>query len=363
METTTTTTDLQDADHYDFELPRELIAQHPLEVRTDSRLMVVDRRGGTIEHAFFRDLPQFVREGDALVLNDSRVMPAKLVGFRRETRGRWHGLWLENEPTGEGTERVIRLLCKTRSKLQSGHVIVLQDRDGRDYCELVLLARLDGGVWAAKLLTDEPVERVLSQVGRIPLPHYIRGGNMVDDDIQHYQTVYAKHGGSVAAPTAGLHLSHALIRQLIDRGIQIVPVTLHVGIGTFRPIACERIGDHAMHAEAGSLSAENAVRLNRVREAGNRIVAVGTTSVRVLETAADDSGVFSAWSGRTDLYVQPGYAFRGVDALVTNFHLPRSTLLVMVRTFGGDPLIRRAYAEAVRQRYRFFSYGDAMLIV
>ena len=360
---TTTTTQPRDASHYDFELPRELIAQHPLEVRTDARLMVVDRAAGSIEHVFFRDLPQYLREGDALVLNDTRVVPAQLVGYRRETRGRWHGLWLENEPMGEAGDRVFRLLCKTRSQLKSGHVIVLQDREGRDGCELVMLARLEGGVWAAKLLGSESVEEVLAKVGRIPLPHYIRGGNMVDDDIQAYQTVYAKHGGSVAAPTAGLHLNHALIRDLVDHGVQIVPVTLHVGLGTFRPIASERIDEHVMHAESGSLTAENANRLNRARAEGKRVVAVGTTSVRVLETAANDAGQFVGWAGKTSLYIQPGYRFHGLDALVTNFHLPRSTLLVLVRTFGGDDLIRRAYAEAVRQRYRFFSYGDAMLIV
>jgi S-adenosylmethionine:tRNA ribosyltransferase-isomerase len=348
---------------YDYDLPKELIAQQPLAVRSDSRLLVVDRRRQTIEHRFFRDLVEYLQEGDALVLNDSRVVPAKLTGYRKDTRGRWHGLWLENEPVSEFGTHVLRVLCKTRSALQPGHVIVLQDRNGRDHCELVMLTRLGDGVWAAKLNTELPVEQVLKEIGRVPLPHYIRGGNMIDSDVQDYQTVFAKNPGSVAAPTAGLHLTQAMVRQLVDSGIALCPVTLHVGLGTFRPIAGDRLSEHRMHAESGWLTAETATRLNKAREAGRRIVAVGTTAVRVLESASDPAGALGAWQGRTDLFIRPGHTFRAVDALVTNFHLPRSTLLVLVRTFGGDALIRRAYQEAVAQRYRFFSYGDAMLVV
>jgi S-adenosylmethionine:tRNA ribosyltransferase-isomerase len=344
---------------FDYRLPNELIAQHPLPNRSDSRLMFVDRTRGSIEHHHFRDLPGLLREGDALVVNDTRVVPAKLVGYRKDTGGRWQGLWLQSD----AQPHVIRFLCKTRSRLRPSEVITLLDRHGRDFCDLVLLARLGDGSWAGRLMSDSPPDEVLRQIGRVPLPHYIRGGNMVDADVADYQTVFAKHPGSVAAPTAGLHLTQSLLRQLVDRGIEVCPVTLHVGIGTFRPISVPRISEHAMHAERGELRADGAARLNRVRSAGGRIVAVGTTSVRVLESAVDKAGHLVAWSGETTLFIRPGHTFRAVDALVTNFHLPRSTLLVLVYAFGGSELIRRAYEAAVAEKYRFFSYGDAMLIV
>ncbi len=344
---------------FEYELPKDLIAQQPLANRSDSRLMVVRRKDATIEHHHFRDLPELIREGDALVVNDSRVVPAKLVGYRKDTKGRWHGLWLESDLQPQ----LIRLLCKTRSQLQPNHQIVLQDRNGRDFCELVMLARLGEGSWAARLLTDLEPAQVLQQIGRVPLPHYIRAGNMVDSDFANYQTVFAKHPGSVAAPTAGLHLTQSMLRQLVDQGIAICPVTLHVGTGTFRPIAVERLDDHRMHAEFGILRAEHADRLNQVRAAAGRIIAVGTTSVRVLESAVRSDGTLMAWSDMTQLFIRPGHKFLGVDALVTNFHLPRSTLMVLVHAFGGSALMRRAYAAAIAEKYRFFSYGDAMLIL
>lgn len=348
-----------DLAQFDYDLPKELIAQHPLANRSDSRLMVIRRDQQTIEHHHFRDLLEFVRDGDGLVLNDSRVVAAKLVGYRKDTKGRWTGLWLESD----AQPQLIRLLCKTRSHLQPNHQIVLQDRQGRDFCELVMLAKLSGGTWAARLLTDLPPAQVLEQIGRVPLPHYIRAGNMVDADFGNYQTVYAKHPGSVAAPTAGLHLTTTLLRQLVDRGIAICPVTLHVGMGTFRPISTDRLEDHQMHAEIGSLRPEQAQRLNEIRAAGGRVIAVGTTSVRVLESAVGQDGMFAGWTGSTELFIRPGHSFRGVDGLVTNFHLPRSTLLVLVHAFGGRELMQRAYQAAIGEKYRFFSYGDAMLIL
>ncbi len=348
-----------DVAQFEYRLPKELIAQHPLANRSDSRLMVVDRKRGTIEHQHFRDLPELLNGGDALVVNDSRVVPAKMIGYRKDTRGRWQGLWLETD----AQPQVVRLLCKTRSRLQPNQMIVLQDREGRDFCEMAVLAQLDDGSWAARLLTEMSPAQVLQQIGRIPLPHYIRDGNMVDSDVANYQTVFAKHAGSVAAPTAGLHLTQALLRTLVDQGLAICPVTLHVGVGTFRPISVHRLDEHQMHGEYGILRAENAGRLNERRSAGGRIIAVGTTSVRVLESAAGQDGKLAAWSGETRLFIRPGHQFRAVDALVTNFHLPRSTLLVLVYAFGGAELIRKAYEIAVAEKYRFFSYGDAMFIV
>lgn len=344
---------------YDFDLPKELIAQHPLSQRSDSRLMVVRRSDRSIEHRHFRDLPEFLSEEDAVVVNDSRVVAARLVGYRKDTGGRWQGLWLESDPSSN----VVRLLCKTRSKLRPDQVIVLQDRAGRDFCELVMLATLADGSWAVRILSELDAMSILERIGRVPLPHYIRDGNMVDADLADYQTVYAKHPGSVAAPTAGLHLTQKLIGELVNAGITICPVTLHVGLGTFRPISASRLSDHKMHAETGELRADVAERLNRLRAAGGRIVAVGTTSVRVLETAVNEHGQFSAWTGSADLFIRPGFRFRGVDALVTNFHIPQSTLLVLVHTFGGSELMREAYSTAVQEKYRFFSYGDAMLIL
>jgi S-adenosylmethionine:tRNA ribosyltransferase-isomerase len=345
-------------DDYDYDLPRELIAQQPLPRRSDARLMVVNRQAGSIEHSHVRELSRLLKPGDSLVLNDTRVVPARLVGQRIETGGRWFGLYL-----GIDSQGVWQLLCKTRGKLQPAEAVVLHDRDGREAARLRLMVKLDDGVWAARPEPDEPALELLDRVGRVPLPHYIRGGEMVDADMADYQTVFARHPGAVAAPTAGLHFTPALLEQLAASGIATERLTLHVGAGTFRPIATESLEEHQMHREWGRLDAETAERLNACRAAGGRIVAVGSTSLRVLESAVLEDGRLPAWEGETELFIRPPHRFRAADALLTNFHLPRSTLLVLVRTFGGDALIRRAYEEAIRERYRFFSYGDAMLIV
>ena len=221
---------------------------------------------------------------------------------------------------------------------------------------------MDDGAWVVKPNVDGTFEEVLSLIGRVPLPHYIRDGNMVDNDLKDYQTIYAKKVGAVAAPTAGLHLTRRLIKELIDAGIRIAQVTLHVGIGTFRPVTADHLNDHEMHFEYGEIQQKAVDILKQTRIEGGRIIAVGTTSVRVLETAAAD-GEIKPWAGDTNLFIKPPYEFKIVDGLMTNFHLPRSTLLVMIRTLGGDDLMKRAYAEAVEEKYRFFSYGDAMLIV
>ncbi|MCA9105100.1 MAG: tRNA preQ1(34) S-adenosylmethionine ribosyltransferase-isomerase QueA [Planctomycetales bacterium] len=347
-------------DDLDYELPKELIAQQPLANRSDSRLMVVRREAGTIEHLHIRDLPDLLSANDALVLNNSRVIRAKLVGYRTTTKGRWYGLFLEADERG-----IARLLGKTRGSIQPGEMITLQNRNGLDDCHITLLTRLSGGSWAVKLESDESWFDVLDRVGRVPLPHYIHSDRDDDDERDLYQTVFAKHPGSVAAPTAGLHFTKDLLIYLNDMGVELCSVTLHVGIGTFRPIATDTIEEHQMHSERGSISSETAARLASVRERGGRVIAVGTTSVRLLESAAaaQEGSLTSGWSGETDLFIHPPYDFKVIDGLLTNFHLPRSTLLVLVRTFGGEALIKEAYRQAVAERYRFFSYGDAMLIL
>lgn len=349
--------DLSAVEHYEFELPKELIAQHPVRNREDARLMSINRMRKEIEHYHIRDLPQMLVPGDCLVVNNTKVIPAKLVGFRTSTRGRWTGLFLEADAQGNW-----KLLCKTRGRIRPGESVVLQDANGVERMQLMLLTRLDGGEWVARPEAEGTTDEILARIGRVPLPNYIRGGNMVDSDRIDYQTVYAKQVGAIAAPTAGLHFTKGLIKRLIDDKINVAQLTLHVGIGTFRPMTADRVNDHSMHQEWGSIS-ENAVELiNQSRAAGGRIIAVGTTCVRVLETAGR-SGTLERWSGDTGLFIRPPYQFKVVDGLLTNFHLPRSTLLVLVRTFGGDELLKQAYDVAIEERYRFFSYGDAMLIL
>jgi S-adenosylmethionine:tRNA ribosyltransferase-isomerase len=348
---------VSELDSYDYELPDALIAQRPLACRSDARLLVVDRRDESLGHRYVRDLPELLRGGDVLVLNDTRVIPARVVGRRRDTGGRWEGLVLTFEANG-----LWRLLCKTRGRLRPGDAVVLVDRALRDDVSLTLIEQEPDGSWIGRVQTEEGTLELLDRIGRVPLPHYIRGGEMIAEDRQNYQTVFAEKPGAVAAPTAGLHFTPELLRQIDQRGVRVARVTLHVGLGTFRPIQAERLADHAMHSEWGEITDETVATIRRAKAAGGRVIAVGTTTVRVVETAAL-SGELRAWSGHTDLFIRPPFRFRAVDALLTNFHLPRSTLLVLVRTFGGDALVRRAYAEAIREEYRFYSYGDAMLIL
>jgi len=348
---------MSELDAYEYDLPPDRIAQEPLAVRSDARLMLVDRVRRSIEHRYVRDLPELLRSGDALVINDTKVVPARLIGRRAKTRGKWEGLFLS--VTEEG---FWRLLCKTRGQQKPGDQIALVNRRAKDDIALRLIEKQDGGVWLAYPETEESTWDVLSRVGRVPLPHYIRGGEMTDEDRTRYQTIYAREPGSAAAPTAGLHFTDELMRKLIDRGVTPVRVTLHVGLDTFRPIKVDRLDEHVMHTEICRIDEAAVDRINRLRAAGGRCVAVGTTACRTLETASLN-GSLKPFDGPTDLFIRPGHAFHAVDALMTNFHLPRSTLLVLVRTFGGDELMRRAYETAVVEKYRFYSYGDAMLIV
>src|SRR5262245_48845461 len=348
---------MSDIDRYDSTMPRDLIAQHPLPRRSDARLMVVRRDSGQIEHFYVRDLPEILRGTDCLVFNDTKVIPARLVGRRDRTGARWTGLFLSADEHG-----VWQVLGKTRGKLEPGEAIVVLSWDVRQTITLRLMARLDGGVWAVRPEPmGQPLE-ILQRVGRVPLPPYIRDGEMVEEDIETYQTVYADQPGAVAAPTAGLHFTPQLLAELTRRGVEQQRVTLHVGIGTFRPITAKRLAEHPMHHEWCALPPQVAERLRACKQTGRRIVAVGTTVTRTLETAAA-SGEIRPISGQTNLFIRPLFEFHACDALLTNFHLPKSTLLILVRTFGGDELIRHAYLEAIDERYRFFSYGDAMLIV
>ena len=346
---------------YNYHLPRELIAQHPLEHRIDARLMVIDRREQTIAHHYVRDLPDLIEPGDALVLNNSKVIPARLVGTRTSTGGKWEGLFLR-----EGAHGVWELLSKTRGRLTVGESLTLCDREGRSAAALSVVARLDDGHIAVRPVGNDQTsaEAFLEQYGRVPLPPYIREGQMVDQDRTAYQTVYARHPGSVAAPTAGLHFTSDLIQHLQKRGVVTASVVLHVGLGTFRPITAQRLSEHQMHTEHCELPEPTSEKLRQCRELGGRVIAVGTTSARVLEAAAQQTGqALTAWKGQTDIFIKPAYEFLAIDALMTNFHLPKSTLLVLVSALAGRELILRAYQEAIQQRYRFYSYGDCMLIV
>ena len=353
---------------FDYEVPRELVAQEPLRHRADARLMVVDRRRQSIEHHHVRDLPHLLPEGDRLVINDTKVIPAQLFGVRTETGGRWQGLFIS--ATQEG---LWQLLCKTRGHLTAGEKITLRDREGRPAIQLWLIQQMEGGQWLAHPETDEPTETILERVGRVPLPPYIRGGNMVDQDVTNYQTVFARRPGAIAAPTAGLHFTRELMKALEARGVGQSRVTLHVGLGTFKPIESESLDDHRMHSEWAEITQQTADEINQTRAAGGRVIAVGTTVVRTLETAIrnrSDGGVASdsdrqmrPWEGTTDLFIRPPFQFRAIDALFTNFHFPRTTLLVLVQTFGGAELIAEAYKQAISEEYRFYSYGDAMLII
>ncbi|MEL6110521.1 MAG: tRNA preQ1(34) S-adenosylmethionine ribosyltransferase-isomerase QueA [Planctomycetota bacterium] len=359
---------MSELDLYDYELPRERIAQDPLSNRSDARLMVVNRRDGEIQHHYVRDLPDLLRAEDVLVLNDSRVIPARMVGFRTRTRGRWQGLFLREDAEAG----VWEVLTKTRGTLVDGETITVEDRNGLPGMRLQVVSRTNGG---HLLVLPMPPEQDLGETdgftspaqwldryGRIPIPPYIRDGHMVDADIENYQTVFAKSPGSVAAPTAGLHFTPQLIRQITNDGTETASVTLHVGLGTFRPVSAESLDDHQMHTEWGQITSENAEVVNEKRR-GGRCVAVGTTSVRVLESAAQQLGKLDAWTGLTDLFIRPPFKFQVVDALMTNFHLPKSTLLMLVSAFAGRELTLEAYAKAIEAEYRFFSYGDAMLLV
>lgn len=345
-------------DEYDFQLPRELIAQEPSANRSDSRMMVIHRATGRIDHSSIRDLPDYLRAGDAIVVNDSKVIPARLVGFREKTRGRWEGLFLREE------NGIAELICKSRGYIHPGETVVLRDPEGRELQRLVVVTGSERGHVLFKPEPATPWLELLETNGRVPLPPYIRDGQMTTIDKERYQTVYARNPGSVAAPTAGLHLTPDLIQRIRGTGVALVSVTLHVGLGTFRPIQVSKLDEHKMHSEFAQITEPVVKRLQSCRSEGGRIVAVGTTSARTLETSARaGNGQLIPWNGSTDIFLRPGHKFAAVDVLLTNFHLPKSSLLVLVSAFAGKELIREAYRKAIEEEYRFYSYGDCMLIV
>lgn len=351
---------MNELDDYDYTLPEHLVARFPPERREQARLLVVQRATGSIEHASILDLPRLLRTGDRLVLNDTRVLPARLLGQRAATGGRWEGLYLGATDAG-----LWRLIGQTRGKLRPGEILRIHPAHGPEdsaRLHLTLVDSQDDGIWTAR--PDPPADprEALSRFGTLPLPPYLRRELAGERDFERYQTTFCRPPGSVAAPTAGLHFTPELLAACASHGVAHSFVTLHVGLGTFRPIAAPRLSEHRMHEEWCELSPETARQIRDTRAAGGRIVAVGTTTVRTLETAAQ-SGTLQPFCGETDLFVRPPFVFGVVDCLLTNFHLPRSSLLVLVSTFAGRELIRAAYEAAIREEYRFFSYGDAMLVM
>ncbi len=339
---------------FDYDLPPEAIAQHPPRVRGDSRMMVVPLDGAPYSHLHFRQLPELLRPGDCLVLNDTRVIPARLLG-RRASGGRAEVFLLRRSSTGPN---IWEALVRPARRLPRGATV-----DFDSVLSATILDTPEMGRTRVELAGDSPLETALERVGITPLPPYIRRESPLAEDRERYQTVYAAEAGAVAAPTAGLHFTEPVFAALAERGVQCVLLTLHVGLGTFAPICAERIEDHVMHAESYSVSQDAAESINECRDAGGRVIAVGTTVVRTLESCADVDGRIRAADGETDIYISPGYQFRAIDGMLTNFHLPRSSLIVMVAALVGRERILGAYREAVEQGYRFYSYGDCMLLI
>lgn len=344
----------------DYDLPEALVAQEPLVRRDASRMLVVDRNAGRVSDHSITDLPTALRPKDLLVLNNTKVLPAKFVAHR-VTGGKIGGLFVHEEALG-----LWRVMLQGSRHLRLGEALSVSAKDETTGATLTIAENLGGGFWRVRVEPTHSAVQVLSTIGQTPLPPYIHRTEMADDgvDRDRYQTIYAQCPGAIAAPTAGLHLSEGLLQSIHDRAIETTFVTLHVGVGTFKPIDADDIRNHVMHSEWFELSSGAAEAVDRCRQRGGRVVAVGTTSVRVLETAMARSpgGKLIACGGDTDIFIYPPYRFRAVDALLTNFHLPRSTLLALVMAFGGVDRIRKAYAYAMEHGYRFYSYGDAMLI-
>lgn len=346
---------------FDYHLPAELIAQEPSARREDARLLVVNRADQTIAHRHIYDLPQLLRSGDLLIFNNTKVLPARLFGLRARTGGKWEGLFLRERP--DLAWQPWELMSQTRGYLQPEEWINLLDREQQpSKYRLQVIGRTP-----ERLLLVHPAPAIapielFESVGHVPLPHYIRQGIDSPVDRERYQTIFAEHTGSVAAPTAGLHFTPELLSLVRQQGVHQTQVTLHVGVGTFAPIKVDRLNDHRMHEEWCQVTQDTVDAMLAVK---GRRIAVGTTSVRTLESALlnQEDRVMRPWSGNTNLFIRPGFTFRSIDGLLTNFHLPRSTLLVLVSAFADKELILKAYHEAIMARYRFFSYGDAMLIV
>lgn len=336
---------------FNYELPQELIAQDPLEDRSSSRLMVLGREDGSIRHGIFRDITDELHPGDCLVINNTKVLPARLYGTKEGTQAGIELLLLKRLSDDRW-----ETLVKPGKKAKPGAKIIFGD--GLLTGEIVEIAQEGNRV--IQFSYQGIFEEILDQLGEMPLPPYITHHL---EDKQRYQTVYAKEEGSAAAPTAGLHFTPQLLAQIRAKGVEIAEVTLHVGLGTFRPVKVDHILDHHMHVEFYTITKEQADKINQAKAAGHRVIAVGTTSTRTLETVADEAGYVREASGYTQIFIYPGYQFRCIDALITNFHLPQSTLLMLVSALAGRERVLSAYEEAVREKYRFFSFGDAMLII
>lgn len=337
-------------DDFDYYLPEELIAQTPLKKRDESRLMVVDRKTGEIKHERFYNIINYLNSGDVLVLNDTKVMPARIIGEKKDTKAVIELLLLKN--IAEDTWEV---LAKPAKRVKVGTIITFGD--GLLTCECTNIG--EEGIRHVKFSYNGIFYEILDKLGSMPLPPYIKE-KLEDKD--RYQTVYAKNIGSAAAPTAGLHFTKELLKKISDKGIIMCYVTLHVGLGTFRPVNVEDVTKHKMHSEFYQMSEEVADILNKAKSEGRRIVSVGTTSTRTLETIMSKHGKFIKTSGWTDIFIYPGYEFKAIDAQITNFHLPKSTLIMLVSAFASKQIILNAYNEAVKNKYRFFSFGDSMLI-
>ena len=338
-------------EEFDYYLPEELIAQTPLKKRDAARLMVVDKKENKIENKYFYDIIDYLEEGDALVLNDTKVLPARLIGEKEETKAVVEVLLLKNIELD-----IWECLCKPARRIKNGTIVSF----GNGKLKMKCVAEKDEGIRHFEMIYSGIFYEILDELGTMPLPPYIHE-QLKEQDM--YQTVYAKEIGSAAAPTAGLHFTSELLKKIEEKNINVCYVTLHVGLGTFRPVATDNILEHKMHSEFYQMTEETAKVLNETKQKNKKIISVGTTSTRVLETLANkNNGIFKEESGWTDIFIYPGYEFKAVDSLITNFHLPKSTLIMLVSALAGKELILQAYDKAVKEQYRFFSFGDAMII-
>ncbi len=336
---------------FDFDLPEELIAQTPLKERAESRLMVLEKEKGTVYHKTFKNIVDYLNPGDLLILNDTKVLPARLHGVKEETGANIEVLLLK-----QNEQDVWETLVKPAKRIKEGNIISFGNGKLRAEC----IGEKEHGGRLLRFYYEGIFYEVLDELGEMPLPPYIKE-QLEEKD--RYQTVYAKERGSAAAPTAGLHFTEQLLEQLKKQGVRIEFITLHVGLGTFRPVSVDSIEDHDMHAEYYTISKQTEEAIRETKEKGGRVIAVGTTSVRTLETAARDHGFVKESSGWTDIFIYPGFKFKAIDGMITNFHLPKSTLIMLVSAIAGQEHVLSAYKEAVQNQYRFFSFGDAMLII
>lgn len=341
---------IYDINYYDYDLPEELIAQSPLEDRSSSKLLLLDKNTGKIKDETFKNIINYLHSGDTLVLNDTKVMPARLIGTKEETGAVIEVLLLKD--MGSDTWEV---LSRPQKRLHKGDIVTF----GEGQLKIEVIEKLNDGITHVKLIYSGILYEILDKLGTMPLPPYIHE-KLVDQS--RYQTVYAKNVGSAAAPTAGLHFTKELLEKIKEKGVEVLYVTLHVGLGTFRPVAEENVLDHEMHSELYMITKEVAEKLNKAKKENRRIVAVGTTSTRTLESNITKYGCFKETTEETNIFIYPGYKFKGIDALVTNFHLPKSTLVMLVSALAGRDSILNAYKYAVNNKYRFFSFGDAMFI-